>query len=145
MTGPHGRGGQPGLQAAASRRHELARSKALKAVAEHERDRVTVTVASLAREAGVSRAWLYTQPDLATRITALRHLASPHPPDSTGPATDGHASRASLRARLEAATRNNRDLRDDNQRLRRELAAALDRERRHTCPTRTPGRAHTQT
>ena len=48
------------LITAASRRHELARSKAIRAVRELDAAGATVTFESVARAAGVSRSWLYT-------------------------------------------------------------------------------------
>jgi hypothetical protein len=48
------------LIAAASRRHELARSKAIRAVRELDAAGATVAFESVARAAGVSRSWLYT-------------------------------------------------------------------------------------
>jgi len=52
------------LIAAVSRRHELARSKAIRAVRELDAAGATVAFESVARAAGVSRSWLYTPPRL---------------------------------------------------------------------------------
>ena len=62
------------LIAAASRRHELARSKAIRAIRELDAAGTTVTFESVAREAGVSRSWLYTQPDIRAEVLRLRDL-----------------------------------------------------------------------
>ena len=62
------------LIAAASRRHELARSKAIRAVRELDAAGTTVTFESVARAAGVSRSWLYTQPDIRDEVLRLRDL-----------------------------------------------------------------------
>jgi hypothetical protein len=48
----------------AVRRHELTRSKAIQAVRDLHRQGRPVTVATVASTAGISRSWLYTQPDL---------------------------------------------------------------------------------
>ena len=83
-----------------------------------------VTLDGLAREAGVSRSWLYTQPD-------LRLNRAPSPPPSarlrTGhrPPERQRASDASLLRRLQAATERIRRLEHDNQQLRDALARAL--------------------
>jgi len=60
------------LIAAASRRHELARSKAIRAIRELDAAAATVTFESVARTAGVSRSWLYTQPDIRAEVLRLR-------------------------------------------------------------------------
>ena len=80
------------------------------------------------REAGVSRSWLYTQPDISSQIRRLRRNT-----DGTGSAGTVPASQrttdASLRARLTAALERNRQLADENARLRRQLAHALGDQR----------------
>ena len=63
------------LIAAASRRHELARSKAIRAVRELDAAGTAVTFESAARAAGVSRSWLYTQPDIRDELLRLRDLS----------------------------------------------------------------------
>ena len=87
------------LSEAASRRHELTRSRAIQALRELDRAGTPVTFAGIAQAAGVSRSWLYTQPD------------------------------ASLRARLTATLDRNKQLADENARLRRQLARALGDQR----------------
>jgi uncharacterized protein DUF6262 len=62
------------LIAAATRRHELARSKAIRAVRELDAAGTTVTFESVARAAGVSRSWLCTQPDVREEVLRLRDL-----------------------------------------------------------------------
>ena len=62
------------LIAAASQRHELARSKAIRAVRELDAAGTTVTFESVARAAGVSRSWLYTQPGIRGEVLRLRGL-----------------------------------------------------------------------
>ncbi|MBN1170835.1 MAG: hypothetical protein JXA67_01560 [Micromonosporaceae bacterium] len=55
---------------AAARRHELTRSKAIQALRELDRAGTPVTFASVAQTAGISRSWLYTQPDISDQQLA---------------------------------------------------------------------------
>ena len=116
------------LAEAAARRHELTRSKAIQALRELDRAGTPVTFAGVAQTAGVSRSWLYTQPDISGQIRRLSK--NPH---GAGPAAPVPASQratdASLRARLTAAIDRNKQLADDNARLRRQLARALGDQR----------------
>jgi hypothetical protein len=116
------------LAEAASRRHELTKSKAIQALRELDRAGTPVTFASIAQAAGVSRSWLYTQPDISGQIRRLRK-----PKDGAGPAgtipSGQRATDASLRARLATALDRNRQLADENARLRRQLARALGDQR----------------
>jgi hypothetical protein len=111
------------LIAAATRRHELARSKAIRAVRELDAAGTTVTFESVARAAGVSRSWLYTQPDFRDEVLRLRNLGR-RAPGTSAPAHHC-SSGASLLRRLQATTARNRELAEDNQRLRHQLARAL--------------------
>ena len=116
------------LSEAAARRHELTRSRAVQALRELDRSGARVTFADVARAAGVSRSWLYTQPDISGQIRRLRKTT-----DDTGSAgaipAGQRATDASLRARLTAALNRNKQLADDNARLRRQLARALGDQR----------------
>jgi hypothetical protein len=111
--------------AAARRRHELTRSKAIQALRELDHTGVAVTFAAIA---GVSRSWLYAQDDLRQEITRLRDATrrAPHPPIPTSQ----RASDTSLRHRLEAAHHQIRQLRDERDKLRHQLARALGDQRR---------------
>ena len=60
------------LSEAAARRHELTRAKAVQALRELDRAGTPVTFAGVAQAAGISRSWLYTQPDLSGQIRRLR-------------------------------------------------------------------------
>jgi hypothetical protein len=111
------------LIAAATRRHELARSKAIRAVRELDAAGTTVTFESVARAAGVSRSWLYTQPDFRDEVLRLRNLGRRAP--GTSVPAHHRSSGASLLRRLQATTARNRELAEDNQRLRHQLARAL--------------------
>jgi hypothetical protein len=124
------------LITAARRRRELTRAKAVRALRELGHAATPVTFEAVARKAGVSRSWLYAQPDICAEIQHLRD-ATARAPARTVPARQ-HASHASLLARLETALARNRELTSENQRLRRELAYALG-ERRAQPPS--PGKA----
>ena len=121
------------LSEAAARRHELTRAKAVQALRELDRAGTPVTFAGVAQAAGISRSWLYTQPDISGQIRRLRQET-----DGAGSAGAGsagaipagqRATDASLRARLAAALDRNKQLADDNARLRRQLARALGDQR----------------
>ena len=60
------------LAEAAARRHELTRAKAAQALREIDRAGTPVTFARVAKAAGISRSWLYTQPDISGQIRRLR-------------------------------------------------------------------------
>ena len=116
------------LSEAAARRHELARAKAVQALRELDRAGTPVTFAGVAQAAGVSRSWLYTQPDISGQIRRLRKST-----DGTGSAgatpAGQRATDASLRSRLTAALERNKQLSEENARLRRQLAQALGDQR----------------
>jgi Family of unknown function (DUF6262) len=115
------------ITAAARRRHEQTHTRATQALRELDRAGTPVTFAAVASAAGVSRSWLYTQPDLRAEVERLREATgrAPSPPIPACQRT----SEASLHARLEAALTRNRELASDNQRLRRQLAHALGDQR----------------
>lgn len=115
------------LAESARQRHELTRSKAIRALRELDRAGTPVTFEVIARTADVSRSWLYTQPDLRAEIERLRE-ATRHSPAPAIPAAQ-RTSDASLLIRLQTAIENNRLLAQENQRLRRQLAHALGEQR----------------
>jgi hypothetical protein len=82
-----------------------------------------VTFAAVAQAAGVSRSWLYTQPDISGQIRRLRQET-----DGAVPVAQ-RATEAWLRARLAAALDRSKQLADENARLRRQLARALGDQR----------------
>lgn len=112
------------LSVAAARRHELTRAKAVQALRELDRAGAPVTFAGVAQTAGVSRSWLYTQPDISGQIRRLREKTSGVGSAGAIPAGQ-RATDASLRSRLTAALDRSKQLADDNARLRRQLARAL--------------------
>jgi len=122
------------LAVAAARRHELTRARTIQALRELDRAGTPVTFAAVAAAAGISRSWLYTQPDIRDQIQRLRTRTSR---TSGAPVPVGQRSTdASLRARLTAALQRNQALADENARLRRQLARALGDQRHHPDPIR---------
>ncbi len=111
------------LATAARQRHEHTRAKAIAAMHELDRAGSVLTFESVARHAGVSRSWIYTQTDIKDEIRRLRDLNRRQP--STPIPSSQRASDDSLRQRLEIANHRNRELADENQQLRRQLAHAL--------------------
>lgn len=124
------------LVTAARRRSQSTRQRALAALRRLEATGRPVTFDVLAREAGVSRSWLYSQPDLRAEVERLRDRQQPlrwsRIPDRQ------RASDASLQRRLDLATERLRELEADNQRLRQALGEALGQRRRDS-PTRQQG------
>jgi hypothetical protein len=116
------------LSEAAARRHELTRSRAVQALRELDRSGVPVTFAGVAQAAGISRSWLYTQPDISSQIRRLRQQTDSARSAGAVPAGQ-RATDASLRARLTAALDRNRQLANENARLRRQLTHALGDQR----------------
>src|SRR5215470_13979685 len=90
------------LSEAAARRHELTRSRAVQALRELDRAGTPVTFAGVAQAAGVSRSWLYTQPDISSHIRRLRQSGNAAGGAGAVPAGQ-RSTEASLRARLAAA------------------------------------------
>lgn len=120
------------LTAATRRRSAEARTRAEKAVTAAHRHNTPVSVAGIAKSAGVSRSWLYTQTDL---MTAIRQIQQRQPaPARTGPQP---ASAASLQRRLDTALARIKQLRNDNADLARQLETAYGeiRRLRHAAPT----------
>jgi hypothetical protein len=128
------------IMAAACNRHELTRSTAIKTLRELADAGTPITFEAVARPAGVSRSWLYAQPDIRDQIQHLRETTR-RAPDPAIPASQ-HASDASLLARLDAALQHNRKLSEQNQQLRRQLAHALGDQRAATL-RRGPGQRST--
>ena len=115
------------LAASAARRHELTRSRAIHALRELDRTGGAVTFAAVAEAAGISRSWLYTQPDIRGQIQSLRDTGRQSRPAAIPDRQ--RATDASLRSRLATATERNRQLTEENCRLRHQLARALGDQR----------------
>jgi hypothetical protein len=105
----------------ARERHRQTLRRAEKAITELANADEPVTVASVAKRAGVSRSWIYTQPALRARIDQLqRHSAAA----TSARDTATRASDESLRHRLALAHERISQLRAENQHLRDALAHA---------------------
>jgi len=105
------------LGAAARRRSQSAQARAKTALRALDARGEPITFQAVAHAAGVSRQWLYTQPELRDEIEQLR-AADSNLEDRPVPARE-RASDNSLRHR-------NRALLEENQRLRAELVAVKD-------------------
>ncbi|MEU5599599.1 DUF6262 family protein [Streptomyces sp. NPDC020298] len=101
---------------AARQRSEYTRSKAVQALRALDAAGEPVTFETVAKRAGVSRSWLYAQPDLRAEIEQLRAVQR-RAPTSHVPARQ-RASDASLRRRLGAANERIQRLTDENRQLR---------------------------
>jgi hypothetical protein len=116
-----------GLQAAAQRKRQHALERARTTIHDLDRDGVDITFQAVARHAGVSRQWLYEQPELRREIERLRTLQHGRP--SRVPARE-RGSEASLRQRVQTLLDENQRLRTENAALRDELALAYGHQRR---------------
>ncbi len=108
------------LVAATQRRHDDAHQRAQEAILVAAARGEAVTASTVAARAGVSRAFLYANPDL---IEAIRRLRGTGERPGAAPARQ-RASEASLLHRLAALTQRNKELRTENQDLRRRLEIA---------------------
>ena len=108
------------LTAAAKRRHELTRARAIQAIRELDRAGTAVTFTAVAGHAQVSRSWLYSQPDICRQIRQLRE-ATGRSTTAPIPASQ-RASGTSLLRRLETAHAENRRLSSECAQLRAEIA-----------------------
>jgi hypothetical protein len=127
----------------AKRRHELTRAKAIQAIRELDRAGTPVTFAAIAGQAGVSRSWLYSQPDIRDQIQQLRDTTGRSPTSPVPPSQQ--ASDASLLRRIEAAHAERKQLLEERtrlmqerDRLRRQVARMLGEQRQAGTPARVP-------
>ena len=104
------------LTANARRRSVLTMQKAQDALAAMAARGGAITIADLAKNAEISRSWIYTQPELRDRIEHLNQAAAPRPPRS---AAASRASLESLKRRLDLAHQRITQLRHENGELRR--------------------------
>jgi Family of unknown function (DUF6262) len=114
------------LSEAAASRHRRTVERAERALRELDTEGAQISFQSVARRAGVSRQWLYTQLALRQQIEQLRDRA-PAQPDGV-PARQ-RATEASLRQRLETLRAENHRLREENASLKAELAIAYGQQR----------------
>lgn len=113
------------LQAAAARHHNAV-VNATAAIQELDRAGMPITFQAVAAAAGVSRSWLYRDPDMRAQIEHLRAASTGTAPPV--PARE-RASRDSLRGQLEALRLELAELRRDNKVLRDQLARRLGEDR----------------
>jgi hypothetical protein len=114
------------IRAAAATRSDDAAARARRVLRELRRRGARVNFAAVGAAAGVSRQFLYTHPELRQEIEQLRD--EQHSELSRLPLAE-RASDASIRARLRAGLDDNQRLREENARLREELALAHGRVR----------------
>ena len=105
------------LLAAAQRRRADTLERARKALHELGETGERSTVTQIAAHAGVSRSWLYAQPQLRDQ---LRRLTVSETAESA-PARTERGSDASLRQRLTLAHERIRELDDENRQLRNQI------------------------
>ena len=110
------------LREAAQARHEATLRRATNALRRLERRGEAVTFRRVAETAGVSRSWLYRQPQLRDEITSLRGAAAGRP--GTLPSAE-RATTDSLRQQLSTYRDEISRLRTENQELRDQLARHL--------------------
>ena len=115
------------LTLAARRRAERTHQRAVAALRRMDTAGQPITFDSLAREAGVSRSWLYTQQDLRAEVERLRERRPARPTPAVP--SQQRASDASLLRRLQVATERIQRLEQDNRHLRRALAQVLGERR----------------
>jgi hypothetical protein len=107
------------LVAAAQRRRADTLERARQALQELGEIGQRHTIMQIAAHAGVSRSWLYAQPELRDqlrRLTAISETAE------SAPARVERGSDASLRQRLTLAHERIRELDDDDRKLRNQIA-----------------------
>ncbi len=125
------------LRRAATDRARNTRRKVEKVLRTLDASGEPVTISSVAHKAGVSRTYLYGQPDLLEAIEKLREINSglPH-----GVPRRQRATEASLLQRIEAPTARKKQLRAENADLRRDLPVShgLLRHARLTTPGMEP-------
>jgi len=114
------------LTKAAAARHERAVECAERALRDLDAEGPAISFQAVARRAGVSRQWLYTQPALRAEIERLRERT---PTRSDGVPSRQRATEASLRQRLETLRAENQRLREENAGLKTELAIAYGQRR----------------
>ena len=115
------------LQRAAAARHAATVERATRAIEELDSAGQTITFASVALAAGVSRGWLYSNVDIRAAIVGLRR--QPATPQTRHLPAAERESVSSLRQRLDAARSEISRLRVDNANLREQLARSLGEQR----------------
>jgi len=119
------------LITAARRRAAATRKRAVTALRQMDTTGTPITVDAVAKQARVSRSWLYSQPDLRAEIERLRGRRQTAAAGRAVPDRQ-RASDASLLRRLESATERIKHLETENRQLRDALALALGEQRAAT-------------
>jgi hypothetical protein len=114
------------LTASAQQRSHDTRHRAVEALRHLDAAGEPVTFTSVARTAGVSRSWIYRQPDLRAEIDRLR--VSCTAPTAPVPSAQ-RASTDSLRRRLEATLDEIQRLKVENHQLREQVAKRFGQQR----------------
>jgi Family of unknown function (DUF6262) len=107
------------LVAAAQRRRADTLERARQALQELDETGQRRTIMQIAAHAGVSRSWLYAQPELRDQ---LRRLTAISEPSASASARIEPGSDASLRQRLTLAHERIRELDDETRQLRNQIA-----------------------
>lgn len=113
------------LVAAAKQRSQDTRHRAVAALRQLDADGSNVSFNDVANAAGVSRSWLYRQPDLRAEIDRLRNSRTE---TATVPSTQ-RASTDSLKRRLEDTLDEIHRLKAENHHLRQQVARRFGQER----------------
>lgn len=111
------------LADSARRRRAATLARAMTAIEAAELAGIPTTVSALARQASVSRSWLYAERSLLDRIQPLLGASRPVPRQQIPP--DQRASAASLQTRLDLTNRRVKALTAENVRLHADLESAL--------------------
>ncbi len=112
------------LAAAAQQRSHDTRHRTIKALRDLDAAGAAVTFANVARTAGVSRSWLYRQPEVRAEIDRLRRTTTVAGVPSTQCATTDSQSR-----RIEATLDEIRRLKAENHQLREQVAKRFGQQR----------------
>lgn len=120
------------LRDAAAQRSRRTRERAEHAITAAQASAQPITVAALARTAGVTRSWIYTQPDLVAQIAELKSNAGSRPP------TPSAATEKSWKNRVELAHRRIAELTEQNAQLRHQLALARGQLRHQSLTAAAP-------
>ena len=107
------------LIAAAQRRHADTLERARRALQDLDETGQRRTITQIATHAGVSRSWLYAQPELRDQ---LRRLAAISETAQSAPARIERGSETSLWQRLTLAHERIRELDNQNRQLRNQIA-----------------------
>jgi Family of unknown function (DUF6262) len=114
------------LRVATQARHDTTLGRAKNTLASMTRRETPVTFRSVAEAAGVSRSWLYRQPELREQINRLRHTSQSRP----GPLpSDERATVGSLRQQVRTYRDEINRLRTENHQLREHLVRRLGTDR----------------